>query len=170
MTNTLHVFALNEPVTISHTSLTRQKGETPDLPPLAKWLGVDVIDTDKIELFVLDDLSGMTLSDYIHLAFTLEGPIPSDTQIRLNALSGAVLLVPDDALSGPTAPGPQATAIASLPLARADHDASLPKADVTETPARAPAPREPEPAPPVALFALIGMAVVAAIIFFFGWR
>lgn len=168
MTNTLHIFALNEPVTVSHTNLTRQKGQIPSLPPLADWLGVDTLDTDTIEVFPVDDLGTMALSDYIQLAFAPEDPIPGDIQNRLNALKGAVLLVPGKALSSVPKPGPQATAIASIPLARADNTANLPKADASRTPVP-PAPQEPEPSPPVALFALIGMAVLALIIMFIGW-
>lgn len=169
MTNTLHIFALNEPLEVSHTNLTRQNGEAPDLPPLADWLGVDTLDTDAIELFPIDDLGTMALSDYIQLAFSTENPIPGDTQTRLNALKGAVLLVPDRALSGPATPRPQATAIASLGLAQADNSASLPKASVTPTPSPAPPPQQHESSPPVALFALIGMAILALIIVFVGW-
>ncbi|MBY4893771.1 hypothetical protein KUL25_13455 [Rhodobacteraceae bacterium N5(2021)] len=164
----LHIFALNEPVAVSHTNLTRQQGLTPDLPPLAAWLGVDSLDTDEIELFPIKDLSDMALSDYINLAFAPEDPIPSAIVTRLDALDGAVLLVPEDGLATPPNPGPQATLIASLPLARADNTASLPKASTTPMPNPA-APRH-EVGPPIALYALIGMAILAAIIVFVGWR
>lgn len=166
----LHIFALNEPVEVSHTNLTRQKGQTPTLPPLADWLGVDTLDTDKIEVFLVEDLDTMALSDYIQLAFAPEDAIPGDIQTRLNALNGAVLLVPETALTSTTNPGPQATAIATLPLARADNTASLPKADTSHTPTAKPAMREPEPSPPIALYALIGMAILAAIIVLVGWN
>lgn len=169
MTQTLQIFALNEPVEVSHTNLTRQKGQTPDLPPLTEWLGVPTLDTDAIELFPIDDLGTMALSDYIQLAFAPEDPIPGDIQTRLNALKGAVLLVPDAALTAPTAPGPQATAIATLRLASADNTARLPKADVIRTPPPTPAPQDPESAPPIAFFALVGMAILALIIIFVGW-
>lgn len=168
MTN-LHIFALNEPVEVSHTHLTRQRGEMPVLPPLTAWLGVDTIDTDEIELFPIKDLADMALADYIRLAFAPEQDIPSDTLTRLNALTGAVLLAPEKALPAPAHPGPQATLIASLSLAQADNSAQLPKAKVTPPPRKAPQRPEPEAAPPVALFALIGMAILAAIIVFVGW-
>lgn len=164
----LHIFALNELVEISHTNLTRQKGGTPALPPLADWLGVDTIDTDEIELFPINELADMALSDYIKLAFAPAQDIPSDTVTRLNALTGAIMLVPDSALPTPAAPGPQATLIASIPLAEADNSASLPKADVAPMPSK-PAPQQHEAAPPVALYVLIFMAFVAAIIVFVGW-
>ncbi len=170
MTNTLHIFALNEPLEVSHTNLTRQKGQTPDLPPLADWLGVETLDTDVIEVFPIEDLGTMALSDYIQLAFAPEGPIPGDIQTRLNALKGAVLLIPSKALTTPTNPGPQATAIASLPLAQADNSGSLPKADASRTPTASPAPQQHESSPPIALFALIGMAVLAAVIILVGWN
>lgn len=166
----LHIFALNEPVTISHTNLTRQKGEAPDLPPLADWLGVQNLDTDKIEMFPVEDLGAMALSDYIQLAFAPEDAIPGDIQARLNALNGAVLLVPETALTSPTNPGPQATAIAALPLARADNTASLPKADASRTPTAQPVPQQHEASPPIALYALIGMAILAAVIVLVGWN
>lgn len=166
----LHIFALNEPVEVAHTHLTRQNGETPALPPLADWLGVDTLDTDEIELFPIEDLATMALSDYVKLAFAPAQDIPADTATRLNALTGAVLLVPEKALPAPATPGAQATLIASIPLAQADNSASLPKADVAPTPARTPATPEREAPPPVALFALIGMAILAVIIVFVGWN
>lgn len=164
----LHVFALNEPVAVTHTHLTRQKGEVAVLPPLAEWLGVEAIDTDDIELFAINDLSDMALSDYIRLAFAPEAAIPTATVTRLDALDGAVLLVPDKALSAPASPGPKANLIASLALARADHVADLPKAKVAPLPSAAP-PAQHEAGPPLALYALIGMAILAALIFFVGW-
>lgn len=165
----LHIFALNEPLAVSHTNLTRQKGETPTLPPLADWLGVDTLDTDQIEVFPVKDLSDMALSDYIQLAFAPEADIPSSTITKLDALDGAVLLVPDTALNTPANPGPQATTIATIALAQADNSASLPKAQVTPIPAETPAQPEPEAPPPIALYALIGMAILALIIVFVGW-
>lgn len=164
----LHVFALNEPVAVTHTHLTRQKGEVAVLPPLAEWLGVEAIDTNEIELFAINDLSDMGLSDYITLAFAPETAIPSATVTRLDALDGAVLLVPERALSGPATPGPKATLIASLALAQADHGADLPKAKVAPLPTAAP-PARHEAGPPLALYALIAMAILAALIFFVGW-
>ncbi|ABD56821.1 hypothetical protein [Jannaschia sp. CCS1] len=169
MTN-LQIFALNEPIDVSHTNLTRQTGETPELPPLAEWLGVDTLDTDQIELFPIKDLSDMPLSEYIRLAFAPEEQIAPADITRLDALSGAVLLVPETALSAAPRPGSQATLIASVPLAQADNSGSLPKADVAPVPSAAPAPAEPEAPPPIALYALIGMAILAALIFFVGWR
>jgi hypothetical protein len=170
MTNTLHIFALNEPVSVSHTNLTRQQGSVAPLPPLEEWLGIDRLYYDQIEMFPVDELGDMTLSDYVAMAFTPDKPIPADMQTRLNALKGAVLLVPDSALSGTAYPRAQATYIASLDLANADNIASLPKADTARTPAPATAPREPEPSPPIALYALIGMAVLAAVIVMVGWN
>jgi hypothetical protein len=165
----LHVFALNRPVAVSHTHLSRQKGEAPALPPLAGWLGVEALDTDRIELFRVEELGGMALSDYIGLAFAPEA-MPREVQVRLDALEGSVLLVPDEALGGVARPGPDLTAIATIPLAEADHDATLPKAPLQAapvvTPGRAP---EPEPTPPIALYALIGILLFAAAIFLFGW-
>lgn len=169
MTDILHIFTLNEDVAVTHTNLTRQKGEAPVLPPLADWLGVETLDTNAIELFQVKDLSDMALSDYIQLAFAPENDIPGDMQTRLNALKGAVLLVPDTALNGPASPGPQATTIAALPLAQADNTGVLPKASVTPMPTP-PAAQTHEASPPIALFALIGMAVLAAIIVLVGWN
>lgn len=169
MTNTLHVFALNEPLSVSHTNLTRQNGEVPSLPPLADWLGVEALDTDQIEVFPLEELGTMALSDYIGLAFAPEADIPSGTITKLDALDGAVLLIPDTALNTSANPGPQATAIASIALAKADNSARLPKAQVTPIPSKAPAQPEPEAPPPIALYALVGMAILALIIVFVGW-
>lgn len=165
----LHIFALNEPSEVSHTNLTRQKGEAPDLPPLAAWLGADTLNTDEIELFPVDDLADLSLSDYIDMAFTPADDIAADIKTRLNALGGSVLLVPDRAVAGAMLPGAQLTAIAQIPLAVADNTASLPKAEVTAAPAAPSAPPEPEAPPPIALFALIGMAILALLIVFIGW-
>ncbi|WP_224816203.1 hypothetical protein [Hasllibacter sp. MH4015] len=166
----LHIFALNEPTTISHTDLTRQKGEVPDLPPLAQWLGLDALDTDRIELFPVSDLGGMALSDYIQLAFTPDPAIPLDTQSRLNALSGAVLLVPDAAMTGTPTPSSHVTEIATIPLAQADHTARLPKADATPTETSPPpAAQDRERTPPIALYAFLGMLVFAVLVLFIGW-
>jgi hypothetical protein len=165
----LHIFALNTATDISHTNLTRQKGEAPELPPLADWLGTASLDTDAIELFPVEELGDMALSDYIGLAFAPTA-MPREVQTRLDALEGSVLLVPDDALPGPASPGANATLIASLPLTAPDHDATLPKADVTPTPRPLPPTPEHESSPPIALFALIGMAILAAIIVLVGWN
>jgi len=166
----LHVFALNEPLAVSHTNLTRQNGEVPELPPLAVWLGVEALDTDEIELFPLDTLGPMVLSHYIKLAFMPKKSIPAEDRARLDALMGSVLLVPDTAMTGQADPGEEATHIADIVLATPDHSASLPKADAAGASPTA-APQEParESVPPIALFALLGMAAFAAIIILFGW-
>jgi hypothetical protein len=140
----LLVFALNTDPEVRHTHLTRAQGEAPVLPPLAEWLGVTRLDTGQIELFEVKDLGGMALSDYIVAAF---GPDPDPApqeRVRIDALDGSVLLVPDNALSGEARPGPHLTLICRLPLAQPDHRAALPKAEVTERPRPAP----PSPAPP----------------------
>ena len=168
---TLHIFALNEPVTVSHTNLTRQQGATPDLPPLAEWLGLDALDTDRIELFPMDDLGGMPLSDYVQLAFTPETGIPTDDQRRLDALQGAVLLVPDEAMTGTPAPGPQATRITSVALAQPDNSAALPKAELSPRPAPAPhVEPQREGGPPIALYMLLGIVAFALLAILVGWN
>lgn len=136
---TLNVFAVNGHSDLRHTHLTRVGGETPDLPPLAEWLGVDRVDTDKIEIFPVRDLGDTRLADYVAMAFEPAEPIEGETRARLNALGGSVLIVPDRALDRAPTPGPAVTPIATLALAEADHRADLPRADV------APAPRPPEP-------------------------
>lgn len=142
MSERLHVFAVNAALNLCHTHYSRAQGApAPDLPPLADWLGT-AVDTDEIELFTLRDIGDLRLSDYVDMAFAPED-IPSDAARRINALEGSVLLVPDRALDGAPAPGPALTLIASLHLAKADHSASLPKADVTATPTAAPPPSAP---------------------------
>ncbi|WP_439136878.1 hypothetical protein [Roseicyclus sp.] len=126
MSERLFVFAVNAQTDVCHTHHSRAQGVTPTLPPLADWLGAGV-DTDEIELFTLQDIGDLRLSDYVDLAFAPED-IPSDAARRMNALEGSVLLVPGRALSGDLAPGAALTLIASLPLAQADHSAALPKA------------------------------------------
>jgi hypothetical protein len=144
MTERLHIFAVNAALDICHTHYSRaQGGPSPDLPPLADWLGT-AVDTDEIELFTLTDIGDLLLSDYVDLAFAPE-KLGRDDAARMNALEGSVLLVPERALSGDPAPGPQLTLIASVPLATADHRARLPKADVA--PAQAASPQTTRPAP-----------------------
>jgi hypothetical protein len=128
---TLHVFAVNDTSDLRHTNLTRAQGLSPDLPPLADWLGLDTLLTDRIEIFPVEDLGDMSLSDYVTMAFDPALPPDPQTRAQLDALKGSVLLVPDIAM--PTAPRPGAalTEIAVLPLAQADHGADLPKADMT---------------------------------------
>jgi len=131
---TLHVFALNTDPGISHTNLTRALGEAPELPPLGAWLGLESLNTAQVEMFPVKDLGEMGLADYISAAFTPDPEIPAATRQRLDALEGSVLLVPDSAFAIAPTPGPEATAIAELPLARPDHAAELPAADVTARP------------------------------------
>ena len=163
MTDTLHVFALTAPEGLRHTHLTRAEGLAADLPPLTDWLGAEV-NTDEIELFPIRDLGEMALSDYITMAFAAEA-IPAQALKKINGIKGHALLVPEHALSEEPAPTGEARLIASLPLARADHTASLPKADVTAMPRPAAAP----PAPPArrgtgALWAMVALGVVALIL------
>jgi hypothetical protein len=130
---TLHVFAINGESDLRHTNLTRAQGLSPDLPALEEWLGVDALLTDQIEVFPVEDLGDMTLSDYVVMAFDPVPPPAAEVRGRLDALGGSVLLVPDTAMSAEPRPGAMLTAIATLPLAQADHGADLPKADMTRT-------------------------------------
>lgn len=127
MSERLHVFAVNATLDLCHTHYTRaQGGPQPSLPPLADWLGATV-DTDEIELFTLKDIGDLPLSDYVDMAFGVEG-MGADDARRMDAIEGSVLLVPDRALGGEPRPGAMLTQIASLDLAQADHRAELPKA------------------------------------------
>lgn len=163
MTDTLHVFAITAPEGLRHTHLTRAEGLAPDLPPLTDWLGAEV-DTDEIELFPIRDLGDMALSDYITMAFAPEA-IPPQALRKINGIKGHALLVPERALSEEPAPTGEARLIASLPLARPDHSATLPKADVAPMPQTLPQP----PAPPArrgtgALWAMVVLGAVALIL------
>jgi hypothetical protein len=141
----LHILAVNGDSDLRHTNLTRAQGLRPDLPALEDWLGVDAILTDQIEIFPIEDLGDMTLTDYVVMAFDPAPPPGPDARTRLDALEGSVLLVPDTAIPTDPKPGAMLTRIATLPLVQADHSADLPKADVR---AAAP-PAEPEsPAAP----------------------
>jgi hypothetical protein len=163
MTDTLYIFAITAPEGLRHTHLTRAEGLAPDLPPLTDWLGAEV-DTDEIELFPIRDLGEMALSDYITMAFVPEA-IPPEAQRRINAIKGHVLLVPERALSEEPAPGKQAVLIAALPLARPDHAADLPKADVAPLPR--PAPPQPRAAKPGGsrLWLVAGLVLLLSIVF-----
>jgi len=140
---TLFVFALNTDVGVTVTDLTRARGEISGLPPLAEWLGVEALDTDRIELFPVADLGGLPLSGYLVNAHDAE---PSGQAARLDALAGSVLIVPQAAMTGMPSPGAHATLIATLPMARADHRATLdpapipkPSTNTKDTPAASPA-------------------------------
>ena len=127
MTERLHIFAVNATLDLCHTHHSRaQGGPPPDLPPLADWLGASV-DSDEIELFARKDIGDLRLSEYVDMAFGVVG-MGADDARRMDALGGAVLLVPDRALGGPPRPGAMLTLVASLDLAQADHRAALPKA------------------------------------------
>ncbi len=164
MSDILHIFAVTAPTYLRHTHLTRARGEAPVLPPLTDWLGAEV-DTSEIELFPVRDLGDMSLSEYVTMAFAPES-MPPQAARRMDALKGHVLLVPERALSEEPAPGKEATLIASLPLAGADHGGSLPKADVTPMPRPTP---ESEPGAQrngSAVWVLAGLIVLALVIGF----
>jgi len=157
---TLHVFALNtDDPDLRHTNLTRALGERPELPPLAEWLGLESLNTSEIELFPVKDLGDMSLSDYISAAFSPDPDIPAATRQKLDALDGSVLLVPDSAFAIAPTPGPEATAIATLPLARPDHSADLPAAEVTPTTK----PADPTPEPQSRHFGKVVWLMMAAV-------
>jgi hypothetical protein len=141
MSDTLHIFALRGAGDVRHTHLTRAQGAAPDLPPLTDWLGAEV-DTDEIEMFPITDLGEMKLSEYIRLAFAPDTISPQDAR-RIDAIKGTVLLVPERSLSEEPAPTAEARLIATLPLARADHVAQLPKALATRMTAAPPTSTKP---------------------------
>lgn len=143
----LHIFAVNGDGAPRHTNLTRAQGLKPDLPPLADWLGLDMLLTDQIEIFPIEDLGDMTLSDYVTMAFDPAKPPGPEERARLDALKGSVLLVPDTAMPADPKPQRNLTAIAALPLAQADHGAELPKADLRVSPSPPEETPEPEPKP-----------------------
>jgi len=144
----LHVVALNEGFEISTTFLSRESdADSPDLSALAEALNLPGVDTAQLELFAVEDLGDMRLSDYITEAFAPKDPIGADTRARINAVGGHVVLLLDRAIPEGAAlrSGPRARLIASLPLLEADHSADLPKADLTgraSVPDREDAPQE----------------------------
>jgi hypothetical protein len=142
----LHVFAVNgdRAGALRHTNLSRAGGETPELPDLREWLGVERLDTDRIELFPVGDLGDMSLATYVTQAFDPTPGIDAETAARLDALEGSVLLVPDGAFDGVFHPGAELTRVASVPLALPDHVAELPKAEVTPPPQPGPGRFPPE--------------------------
>jgi hypothetical protein len=161
---TLKIYALNVESQARHTNLTRARGELAELPPLADWLGVAELDFREVELFPLEDLGDMPLSDYVTRAYGPTEAIAAGTANRLDALSGSVLIVPGRALQDTPAPGAELTEIAALALAEADHDAQLPKADLTRPePARTSDDRKPEKSSRFAIVVLLGVLVLAAL-------
>lgn len=164
--NLLHVFAVNGDLgDLRHTNLTRAQGDpAPDLPDLALWLGAPVEPT-AVELFPVADLKPLRLTDYLSEAFDVDAKTLAPHAGRLAALQGHVLLVPDAALSAEPAPGAHLTAIASLPLPRADQS----QAAVPRMPEPA---AEPDPAPPakkpMSDARMSGMVATAALLVLFG--
>lgn len=151
--STLFVFAVNHDLDIVHTELTRQQGNTPDLPPLAEWLSVDVA-LDRVELFPTSTLAPMSLTDYLEAAFGTE---TIAEPARLNALSGPVLLVPEAALGGDPRPGADLTLIASLQVVDPDHSQSaLPDPGVG-------AAAQATPKPPMSQARISGMVAMATL-------
>ncbi|GAA5077996.1 hypothetical protein N0B44_10775 [Roseibacterium beibuensis] len=131
MSEQLRIYALNVDSKARHTNLTRARGEISEMPPLTDWLGVEVLDHREIELFPIEDLGDMRLSDYIRSAFDPAEAIRAETALRLDALSGSVLILPGRALEEEPDPGSELTEIAVMEIAVPDHEASLPKADLT---------------------------------------
>jgi hypothetical protein len=168
VTVVLHVLALNLPLEMRHTHLTRQQGETPDLPDLATWLGVGTLQTDQIELFPVADLAGLSLSAYVMAAFDVDEAALEEAVKRLDVLEGSVLLVPSSAVDAEPSPGAEATLIASLPMAEPDHSADLPPADVAPTRSA-----EPTPAPNGASFRIppvgVGLILVFVMVLLIWW-
>ncbi|MEM7473273.1 MAG: hypothetical protein AAF340_18140 [Pseudomonadota bacterium] len=171
----LEIFAVNSKLDMRHTFLSRASGDTPKLPDLAGWLGLQQggVNTDEIELFPTDDLAGMQLSDYVTTAFDLEAPPEVPLAARMNALEGHVLLIPSHALAGSVQTGAELTLITRLPMTEPDHSASALK-PVAPTPPPAPEP-EADPAPqkePMsrgrARMLAIATAFVLAVIIVFG--
>jgi hypothetical protein len=161
----LHVFAINGESDLRHTNLTREQGLMPDLPPLGEWLGVEALDTDRIEVFPVQDLGEMKLSQYVTMAFDPVPLIDAETSARLDALEGSVLLVPDTAFEGVFHPGAEVTEVATLSLALPDHHAELPKADVSAYPEPAPERFPPEKRRgPVLWLAAVALAVIVLVL------
>lgn len=143
----LHVVALNDRFDVSTTFLSRQSGaEVPDLSILAEALDLPELDATQLELFPVKELGGMRLSDYIAEAFSPEPRLDGETRTRLNAVEGHVALLLDPALpeGAVLRSNARARLLASLPLAVADHDAEMPKADLTPAAAAQDAETAPE--------------------------
>ena len=152
---TIYVFALNTPVSVTLTDLTRARGETAGLPPLGDWLGLADLDCDRIELFPVSDLGDLPLSNYLLSAYDAD---PADQGPRLDALDGSVLIVPARAMTGAPKPGAEATLIATLETARADHRAELDPAPIPPPAAVAEIQRDDTPKKP------LGWVVAAALV------
>lgn len=160
----LQVFALNMPVSVRHTNLTRQQGLGPELPPLAEWLRAPDLNLQLVELFPVKDLEELSLPDYLAAAYDIAPEALREAGPRLRALGGTVLLVPSRALSAAATPGPEATEIARLPLPQASHDAVLPKAQIPRRdtpPAPQPAPAAPGGARWRTVLVVVALAVAA---------
>jgi hypothetical protein len=56
--------------------------------------------TDLIEVFPIEDLGDMSLTDYVVMAFDPVPPPGPDDRARLDALEGSVLLVPERGHAG----------------------------------------------------------------------
>lgn len=155
----LVILAVNEDLgELRHTNLTRLRGEAPDLPALAEWLGTEV-DTSAIELFPVRDVASMGLSAYLREAFSVSEAELSEISPALAQLDGHVLLIPESALTGTLSLGPELSLIGAPAVDAVDHVArDLPKADV--------GPQSPPPTkPPMSQARVSGMVALAALLF-----
>ncbi|MEM9757395.1 MAG: hypothetical protein AAF914_15440 [Pseudomonadota bacterium] len=163
MTDRLHLFTITPAPKVRHTDLTRQRGEAPALPPLAEWLGLDALDTDRIELFPLSDLGVLQIGEYLVSAHDADPDAVAAEAEALRGIDGAVLIVPDRAMTGAPEATPPARAIAVLPVPAPVGAAHLPPANSTgETapPPPGPAPTGRKPARHLVVVAALVLAVL----------
>lgn len=68
--------------------------------PLCEALGAEYLDQDRIEVFDVADLTGVGLAGYLQEGMGIPSDQIAPLRERLNALAGAVLVVPSSAFGG----------------------------------------------------------------------
>ncbi len=78
------------------TGFNRQNGTW----PLQEALGAEVLEADHVDLFAVSDLDELGLTGYLEQGYGMDPEDLADMRVRLNALSGHVLIVTSRAFAG----------------------------------------------------------------------
>lgn len=162
----VHVFAVSDggdPIPVQ-TYLT---GPAEDVVPLQAALGAQV-DAHHVEAFQLADIAPLMLRDYLAQAHDVPRDAMAGDAVKLDSLSGMVVVVAPRALLGldALAPAKHLTHVGAYGAPVPDDTpGALPKATM-QAPDAVPQPiTEPEPGSRTILYVVIGALVAAALLF-----
>lgn len=120
----IHVFSVSDgDLSLAHqTYLSRLSGPDAGDVPLANAFGA-AIDATYCEVFSVDDISPMTLREYLAQAHDIKAEVLAPDAARLDALSGDVVVLAPLAVEGVTtlSPRPELTHIGSYAPAEVDN-------------------------------------------------